>query len=80
LQKNRAQVFFGARVTYADEGGEERVVRIVGVDETARGPDHIAWVAPVARAILKARVGDLVEVRTPKGVETLEILAIAYPD
>jgi transcription elongation factor GreB len=79
LQKNREQVFFGARVTYLDGDGAERVVRIVGVDETARAPDHIAWVAPVARAILKARVGDLVDVRTPKGVETLEILKIEYP-
>jgi transcription elongation factor GreB len=80
LQKNRAQVFFGARVTYADGGGEERTVRLVGVDETTRAADHIAWVAPVARAILKARVGDLVDVRTPKGVETLEIVRIEYPE
>jgi transcription elongation factor GreB len=79
LQKNRAQVFFGARVTYADGDGEERTVRIVGTDETGDEDGAIAWVAPVARALLKARVGDLVEVRTPKGVETLEILAIEYP-
>ncbi|MCA3248026.1 MAG: transcription elongation factor GreB [Tagaea sp.] len=79
-QTNRDQVFFGARVTYADGDGAERVVRIVGVDETGRGADHIAWVAPVARSILKARVGDLVDVRTPKGVEQLEILKIEYPD
>jgi transcription elongation factor GreB len=79
LQKNRDQVFFGARVTYADGGGEERTVRIVGVDETNDEEGNIAWVAPVARTILKARVGDLVEVRTPKGVETLEILKIEYP-
>lgn len=78
LQKNRDQVFFGARVTYADGDGEERTVRIVGADETTRAPENIAWIAPVARAILKARVGDLVEVRTPKGVETLEILKIEY--
>ncbi len=77
-QTNHAQVFFGARVTYADGEGEERKVRLVGVDETDSEPGAIAWVAPVARALLKARVGDLIDVRTPKGVETLEVLKIEY--
>jgi len=77
-QTNREQVFFGARVTYADGEGEERKVRLVGVDETDGENGAIAWVAPVARALLKARVGDLIDVRTPKGVETLEVLKIEY--
>ncbi|MBL0932664.1 MAG: transcription elongation factor GreB [Alphaproteobacteria bacterium] len=77
-QTNREQVFFGARVTYADGEGDERTVRLVGVDETDSEPGAIAWVAPVARALLKARVGDLIDVRTPKGVETLEVLKIEY--
>ena len=77
-QTNREQVFFGARVTYADGEGDERKVRLVGVDETDGENGAIAWVAPVARALLKARVGDLIDVRTPKGVETLEVLKIEY--
>jgi len=80
LQKKRDQVFFGATVTYANAAGEERTVRIVGVDEARIEAGEISWVSPVARALLKAEEGDLVEVRTPTGPETLEILAIRYED
>jgi transcription elongation factor GreB len=79
-QKTRDRVYFGARVTFANSRDEERTVRIVGVDETADAPDAIAWVAPVARALMRAQVGDTVEVRTPAGIDRLEVLAIAYPD
>jgi transcription elongation factor GreB len=78
LQKNRAQVFFGATVTYIDEQDTERTIRIVGVDEARLEQGEISWVSPVARALLKARVGDTVEVRTPTGRETLEVTAIRY--
>jgi transcription elongation factor GreB len=79
-QARRDQAFFGATVTYAREDDTEVTVTIVGVDEadTARG--RISWVAPVARALLGARVGDLVRLRTPQGVEEVEVLAIRYPD
>ncbi|HUD51351.1 transcription elongation factor GreB [Parvibaculum sp.] len=80
LQKKRDQVFFGATVTYANAAGEERTVRIVGVDEARIEAGEISWVSPVARALLKAEEGDLVEVRTPTGSETLEIVAIRYED
>lgn len=78
LQKKRDQVFFGATVTYANSAGEERTVRIVGVDEARLEAGEISWVSPVARALLKAEEGDLVEVRTPTGPETLEIVDIRY--
>lgn len=79
-QKKRDQVFFGATVTYADSEGEEHTVTIVGVDEA--DPDHgrISWLSPVARALLKAQEGDVVEVRTPAGAEQLEVCAIRYGD
>ncbi|MEW6312499.1 MAG: transcription elongation factor GreB [Pseudomonadota bacterium] len=72
------QVFFGATVTYCDSKGEEHTISIVGVDEidTARG--RVSWVAPVARALLKAREGDMVMLKTPAGVEELEVLEIRY--
>jgi len=78
LQKNRDQVFFGATVTYVDEQDVERTVRIVGVDEARIEQGEISWVSPVARALLKARVGDTVEMLTPTGRESLEVLAIRY--
>jgi transcription elongation factor GreB len=79
LQKNRSQVFFGASVTFVNARDEERTVRIVGIDETRGEAGEIAWISPVARALLRARVGDTVEVRTPGGSDQLEVLAIAYP-
>ena len=72
------QVFFGATVTIDNARGETRTVAIVGVDEidTARG--YISWVSPMARALLKAREGDTVTLRTPGGVEDIDIVAIRY--
>ena len=77
-QTNRGQVYFGATVTYLDESGEERRVRIVGVDETHGNPGTVSWISPIARALLKAQVGDTVEVRTPNGPEPIEVLGIDY--
>ncbi len=78
-QKNRDQVFFGATVTYVDEQDRERRVHIRGIDEARIDKGEISWTAPVARALLKARVGDVVDVRTPTGVEQLEVVKIEYP-
>lgn len=78
LQKNKDRVFFGARVTYSNARGEEKNVRIVGIDEAHSDAGEISWISPIARALMKAEIGDVVEVRTPKGVEPLEILDIAY--
>lgn len=77
-QTNHAQVFFGARVTYADSRGEARTVRIVGIDEADVGRGEVSWISPIARALLKARVGDELDLRTPIGIERIEVLAISY--
>jgi transcription elongation factor GreB len=79
-QVKRDQVFFGATVTYARVSDDAEVtIRIVGVDEAVAERGDIAWVAPVARALLGARVGDLRRVRTPAGVEEVEVVGIGYP-
>lgn len=79
-QAKRDQVFFGATVTYARLSDDAEVtVTIVGMDEAEAEAGRIAWVAPVARALLGARIGDTRRVRTPAGTEEIEVIAIAYP-
>jgi len=73
------QVFFGATVTYVDDLGEQRSVTILGIDEADTSQGQVSWVAPVARALLKARVGDEVPLPTPAGPRQLEILDVRYP-
>jgi len=77
-QTNREQIFFGAHVLYENDLEEKVSVRIVGVDEVDSTKGLISWISPVGRALTKARVGDLVLVRTPKGEDELEILEINY--
>ncbi|HUZ91927.1 MAG TPA: transcription elongation factor GreB [Methylocella sp.] len=77
-QTNRERVFFGATVTYLNERGEEKTVRIVGIDEARSEFSEISWISPVAKALLKVAEGDSVDVRTPKGIERIEILKISY--
>ena len=72
------QVFFGATVTYARGDGSETTVRIVGVDEVDLDRHDISWRSPVAQALMKAREGDSVILRTPAGPESIDILAVAY--
>ncbi len=79
-QANRAQVFFGATVTYANERDEHVTVTIVGVDEADMAVGKISIGSPIALALLRARMGDEVSVRTPRGNEIVEILSIAYPE
>jgi transcription elongation factor GreB len=73
------QVFFGATITYADETGVNTTVTILGVDEVETARGEISWVSPVARALTKARVGDVVRLAVPGGVQELEVLAVRYP-
>ena len=73
------QVFFGATVRFASDHGEERTIRIIGVDEAESAQGEVSWIAPIARALLKARVGDEVRLVTPRGVETIEVLEVSYP-
>jgi transcription elongation factor GreB len=77
-QKKLDQVFFGATVTYASERGTERTITIVGIDEADLDRGQVSWVSPIARALMKAREGDIVELRTPAGIEHIEVLDIRY--
>ncbi|HYG45352.1 MAG TPA: GreA/GreB family elongation factor, partial [Bordetella sp.] len=72
-------VFFGATVTYLDKAGDTHTVTIVGVDEAEPLAGKISWISPVARALIKAREGDTVVLRTPGGIEELDILEVQYP-
>ena len=72
------QVFFGATVRYATAGGRERVVSIVGQDEVDLARNHISWVSPLARALMKSREGDRVILRAPGGTERLTVLEVCY--
>ncbi|HEY4042059.1 MAG TPA: transcription elongation factor GreB [Rhodopila sp.] len=78
-QQQRDRVFFGATVTYGNERDEEVTVTIVGVDEADLSAGKISIGSPVALALLRARRGDEVVVRTPRGPEVLEVVEIAYP-
>ena len=72
------QVFFGATVCYATAAGTERVVSIVGVDEVDLSRNHISWVSPLARALMKSGPGDRVILHAPGGTEHLEIIDVRY--
>jgi transcription elongation factor GreB len=73
------QVFFGATVTYVEEAGDERTVTILGIDEADSLKGEVTWISPIARALLKAREGDVVKLVTPVGVQEIEVLSVHYP-
>jgi transcription elongation factor GreB len=73
------QVFFGATVTYINAAGDEQTISIVGIDELDPLNGKISWVSPVARALTKAKEGDVITLRTPAGDDELEILRVTYP-
>jgi transcription elongation factor GreB len=80
VHHGRDQVFFGATVTYfSNAEGLERTVTIKGVDESDSAKSEISWISPIARALLKAKVGDEVQVLTPRGQETVEVVDVVYP-
>jgi transcription elongation factor GreB len=72
------RVFFGATVSVRDGAGRVSRVSIVGMDEVDPARGRVSWVSPIARALLKARAGDTVTLRTPAGVEELEVEEIRY--
>jgi transcription elongation factor GreB len=80
LHHGSDQVFFGATVTYANANGDERTVTIKGIDESDSLAGEVSWISPIARALLKAREGDEVRLAAPGGVETIEVLAVRYPE
>jgi transcription elongation factor GreB len=71
-------VFFGATVRYANAAGTERVVSVVGLDEVDLERNHISWVSPLARALMKSGAGDRVVLRAPGRTEPLQILEVRY--
>lgn len=77
-QGDNDQIFFGARVTVADQCGQENTYTIVGVDEAEVSRGRISWVSPLARALLKAREGDSIRFQSPVGIRELEILEVMY--
>ena len=79
VHHGREQVFFGATVTYADEHGDATTITIKGIDESDSAQGEVSWIAPVARALLKAKVGDEVSLTTPGGLQRLEVIEVRYP-
>ena len=76
------QVFFGATVTYLNLAGvdsdKETTITIVGVDEVNLDLGHVSWISPIARALIKSRLGDCVKIQTPNGSTEIEILDVKY--
>jgi transcription elongation factor GreB len=79
LHHGNEQIFFGATVTYADEKGDEHSVTIKGIDEADHAKGEVSWISPIARALLKAREGDVVKLVTPAGAQEIEIVEVTYP-
>ena len=73
------QIFFGATVTYLDDTGCERTITIKNINETDSAHGEVSWISPIARALLRARVGDEIRLRTPTGERLLEVLHVSYP-
>ncbi len=73
-----ARAFFGATVRYANVAGVSRVVSIVGTDEVDLNRNHVSWVSPLGRALMKSTVGDRVALQAPAGTEYLTVLEVLY--
>jgi len=79
LHHGSDQVFFGATVTFVDGQGDERTVTIKGIDEVDHLAGEVSWISPVARTLLKSRVGDELTLATPRGPERIEVVDVRYP-
>lgn len=77
-QQGLEQVFFGATVTYSEEDDSKHTVKLVGIDEANLEEGKISWISPIAKALLKSRVGDEVSVRSPAGMRVLEVIKVEY--
>lgn len=73
------QVFFGATVTYEETSGLQRTLTILGIDEADNLKQQVSWVSPIARALLRAQVGDVVRLSSPSGNQDIEIIRVEYP-
>ena len=74
------QVFFGATVTYEDDQGQAKTITILGIDEADSLNGQVSWVSPIARALLKSKVGDVVRLQTPAGMQDIEVIQVSYPE
>ena len=79
VHHGKSQVFFGATVTYLEDGVLERRVRILGVDEAVSAQGEVSWVSPIARTLLRAHVGDELRLPMPGRVAHIEVLQVEYP-
>ena len=77
-QPDKERIFFGATVTYEDQHGAARTIRIVGTDEAKIEKNEVSWVSPIARALMRKEVGDVAMLQTPDGEVEIEVLEIAY--
>lgn len=73
------QIFFGATVTYVDDAGVARTVTILGIDEADSSQAQVSWVSPIARTLLKARAGDVLQLVTPGALVEIEVISVYYP-
>ena len=74
------QIFFGATVQDCDSEGIETTIRIVGVDEVDLERGYVSWVSPIAKALIKAKVGDTVKIQTPSGLKEIDIVGVNYDE
>jgi transcription elongation factor GreB len=77
-RQSETRAFFGATVRYTNAAGAERVVSIVGTDEVDLSRNHISWVSPLGRALMKSAAGDSVVLQAPGGIEHLTLLEVCY--
>ena len=79
MHHGNAQIFFGATVTYVDDLNDRRTVTITGIDEADSAAGEVSWISPIARTLLKARVGDVLRLPMPGRVAEIEVLEVHYP-
>jgi transcription elongation factor GreB len=79
VHRGSDQIFFGASVTYIDAAGVVRTVTILGVDEADSSKGQVSWVSPIARTLLKAHLGDVLQLMTPTDRVEIEVLKVEYP-
>ena len=80
LHYGNDQIFFGAHVTYREEDGVTRTIRIVGMDEADSLQGDVSWISPIARSLIKAREGDEVKHIMPGRTALIEVLRVEYPE
>ncbi|MBT0571401.1 transcription elongation factor GreB [Curvibacter sp. CHRR-16] len=75
----KEQIFFGASVSYLEDGETERCITIKGIDEANSAAGEVSWIAPIARTLLKAREGDVLKLVMPERTLEIEVLSVQYP-